>query len=78
MVKESEIWPDEQIVYAQPRICPGEWEAPTPLGFWDTNGSPNLGQTTRPYDNQQQKKKKKKKKKELAKLWTLLYQLTAE
>ena len=25
----------------------------TPLGFWDTNGSPNLNQTTRPYNNQQ-------------------------
>ena len=30
------------MVYAQPRICPGEWDAQTPLGFWDTNGSPNL------------------------------------
>ena len=25
------------MVYAQPRICPGEWDAETPLGFWDTN-----------------------------------------
>ena len=26
-------------------------ETQTPMGFWHTNGSPNLGQTTRPYDN---------------------------
>ena len=25
------------MVYAQPRICPGEWDAQTHLGFWDTN-----------------------------------------
>ena len=42
------------MVYAQPRIRPGEWDAQTPLGFWDTNGPPNLGQTTRPYNKQQQ------------------------
>ena len=27
------------MVYAQPRICPGEWDIQTSLGFWDTNGS---------------------------------------
>ena len=32
------------------------------MGLWYTNGSPNLGQKTRPYYNQQKKKKKKKKK----------------
>ena len=26
-----------------------------PLGFWDTNGSPNLGQATKPRNNQQKK-----------------------
>ena len=26
--------------------------------FWHTNGSPNLGQTTKPYSDQQQQKKK--------------------
>ena len=52
IVQEVEDWPYEQMVYAQPRICPGEWDAQTPLG-WITNGSPNLGQTTRPYNNQQ-------------------------
>ena len=44
------------------RICPGESDAQTPLGFWHTDGSPNLGQTTRPYNNQKKKKKKKKKR----------------
>ena len=44
------------MVYAQSRICPGEWYTQTPLGFWDTNRSPNLGQTTRLYNNQQKKK----------------------
>ena len=29
-----------------------EWIKQTPLGFWDTNGSPNLDQTTRPNNNQ--------------------------
>ena len=32
------------------------------MGLWHTHGSPNLGQKTRPNDNQQKKKKKKKKK----------------
>ena len=43
------------MVDAQSRICPGEWDSQAPLGFWDTNGSPNLGQTTRPNNNQQKK-----------------------
>ena len=43
------------MVYAQPRICPGELDAQTPLGLWDTNGSVNLGQTNRPNNNQQEK-----------------------
>ena len=37
-----------KMVYAQPRIHPGEWNAQTPLGFWDPNRSSNLGQTIRP------------------------------
>ena len=28
------------------------------MGLWHTNGSPNLGQKTRPYNNQQKKKKR--------------------
>ena len=51
------------MVYAQPRICPREWDAQTPLTFRDTNGSLNLGQMTRSYNNQPKKKKKKKRKK---------------
>ena len=39
------------MVYAQLRICLGEWDTQTPLVFWHTNGSPNLGPTTRPYNN---------------------------
>ena len=37
-------------------IFPGEWDALIPLWFFDTNGSPNLGQTNRPYNNQLKKK----------------------
>ena len=48
------------MVYAQPRICPGEGDAQTPLGFRDTNGSPNLGQTTRSYNNKKKEKEKKR------------------
>ena len=60
------------MVYAQSRICPGEGDARTPLGFSHTNESPNLGQTTRPYNNQQQQKRG------IAELWTLLSRLTTE
>ena len=31
----------------------------TPMGLWHTHGSLNLGQKTRPYNNQQKKKKKR-------------------
>ena len=47
------------MIYAQPRICPGDHDAQTPQGFCDKNGSPNLSQTTRPCNNQQQQKKKR-------------------
>ena len=50
------------MALAQPIICPGEWDAKTSLGFRDTNGSPNLGQTARPYNNKKKKKRKKKRK----------------
>ena len=59
-MQEIEIWPYEQMVYAQLRIYHGEWDAQTPLEYWDTNGSPNLGQTTGPYNNQQQQQQQKK------------------
>ena len=62
------ISPDELIyiyiyIYAQPIFCPRKWDVLNPLGFWDTNGSSNIGQTTRPSDSQQKKKKKKEKEK---------------
>ena len=43
------------MVYGQPGIRPEEWDAQPSLRFWDTNGSPNLGQTTRHSDSQQKK-----------------------
>ena len=46
------------MVYAQPSTCHWKWHTQTPIGLWYTNGSPNLGQKTRPSNNQQQKKKK--------------------
>ena len=53
IVQEIEIWPYEQMVYAQPSICPAKLDATTPQGFLDTNGSPNLGQKSQ----QEQKKR---------------------
>ena len=47
------------MLFAQPGICLGEWDAQNSLGFWDTNGSPKLGQTTRPRDSQKKKRKKR-------------------
>ena len=46
------------MVNVQPRIHPRKWDTQTSLGFWGTNGSPNLGQTTRPCDSQQQQQKR--------------------
>ena len=40
--------------------CPRTWHSQTPMGLWYTNGSSNLGQKTRPYNNQQKKRKEKK------------------
>ena len=45
------------MIYAEPRICPRKWETQTSQRFWDTNGSPNLGQSIRPSDSQQKKNK---------------------
>ncbi len=61
-VQEISIWPCQQIVYAPPSTCPRKWHTQTPMGLWHTNGSPNLGQKTKPYNNQKKKKKKKEKK----------------
>ena len=52
------------MVYAQPSICPGEWDTKGPMEFWHINGSPNFGQTTRPYNSQQKKTKKNKNEKQ--------------
>ena len=43
------------MIYAQPGIHHGERDTQTSQGFWDTNGSSILGQTTRPRDNQQKR-----------------------
>ena len=45
------------MVYARPKICPRKWDAHISLRFWDTNGSLDLGQTIRSYNNQQQQQK---------------------
>ena len=54
-MQEILIWSYKQIVFAQPWIHPGKWDAQNSLGFSDTNGSSSLGQTTRPSDCQQKK-----------------------
>ena len=43
------------MVYTQHRIRPGKWDTQTSQGFWDTNGSLNLGRTNRPRDSQEKK-----------------------
>ena len=63
LCKKIEIWQYEQVVYAQPRICPGEWDTEISLGFRDTNWSPNVGQMTRHSHSQKNKNKKKTREK---------------
>ena len=46
------------MVYATSNINPGEWDTPAPMEFLYTNGSPNLRQPTRPYNNQKGKKER--------------------
>ena len=50
------------MVYAQPRTRSRKWDVQNSLGFWDTKGSSNLGQTTRPSDSQQQQQQQQNKK----------------
>ena len=57
-MQEIEICPYEQVVYAKPRIRPGEWDTQSSLGFWYINGSRDLVQITR-QDSQKKKKKKR-------------------
>ena len=47
------------MVDAQPSTCPVEWHTYIPMGLWHTNGSPNLDQKTRSYNNRPKKKQKK-------------------
>ena len=54
--QEVQVWLYKQMVYAQPRICLGEWDTQTSPRLWDTNGSPNLSQTTTPCYSQQKKR----------------------
>ena len=56
IVQEISMWPSEQMEYVQPSICPGEWDTQTFMGLWHRNGSPNLSQTTKPYNNQQKQR----------------------
>ena len=44
------------MVYALPSIYLRERDAQTPMEFWHTNGSTNLSQSTRLYNNQQKKR----------------------
>ena len=53
MVSNVEIWPYYQMVYAQPRIRPGELNTQNSLGFLDTNRWPNSDQKTRSCDSYQ-------------------------
>ena len=46
-MQEIEILPYEQVVYAQRRICTGEWDEQSSLEFCYTE-SPNLDQMTTP------------------------------
>ena len=50
IVQEIKIWSYNQMVYAQNRIRPREWDVQSSLGFKDTNRSPNPGYKTRPCD----------------------------
>ena len=52
IVQETEIWPYEQMVYAQTWIRPEEWDTLSFLGFWDTNRF-NFSQRTQRCDCQQ-------------------------
>ena len=51
VLQKIKILPHEQVVYAQPQIHPGEWNAQKSLEFGNTNESLNLDQTTRSRDS---------------------------
>ena len=37
-VQEIEIWPYEQVAYAQPRTRSGEWDTQSSLEIWELDG----------------------------------------
>ena len=39
IVQEIETLPDYQVIYAQTRISPREWDTWNSLGFWDPDRS---------------------------------------
>ena len=47
------------MVYTQPRIRPGKWDAQNSAGFLDKNESSNFRQMARPRDNNKKRKKKR-------------------
>ena len=53
--KNNNYKPYEQVIYTQTRIRPEERDGENFLELWNTNGPPNLDQTSRPSDNQQKK-----------------------
>ena len=42
IVPEILMWTYEQVVFAQARICPREWDAQNSLEFLDTNRATNF------------------------------------
>ena len=49
----------KKFKFGQTGFHPEEWDVQNSLGFWYTNGWPNLGKTTRPSDRHRKKKKRK-------------------
>ena len=60
-MQETEIWPYEQMVYAQPRICPRNWDEQIQ---WDFKIQTDHAFSARRTELVIVKKKKKKEKKE--------------
>ena len=56
MCQNHLIWPEEQVVWAEPGINPEKWYTQISMGYSDKNGSPNLGKMTWPCDSQQKKR----------------------
>ena len=50
-MQEIDIWPYYQMVCAQTKIHPGEWDAQNSQGFCDTNRSSNPVPKMRPSDS---------------------------